>query len=209
MQVNIDNLEHVLDTLTGFESLRSGDLTSPDSIYAKTVLKLNGVDFNGRAGSEGFGNFLKDGAVKVYEMVKNFIKAIRDFFKGLFGKKVDSGVSNAAKSVEKSVAELTVQIPKLELSEATKNQMQEINQHITDKIESLKKKVVDAEAAASAQVQVEKFNQQLEKRNEIAKTKVADRMEKVVTESWEGSYTIKFMLLMLCDKSVFEKTVKT
>lgn len=208
MQVNIDNLEHALMTINGFESLSNGDLTSPDSVYTKTVLKLNGVDFKGRVGSEGFGSYLKDGANKIYEMVKNFIKAIRDFFKGMFGKKVDNGISNATKSVEKSVAELTTQIPKLELSETTKNQVQEINQRITDKIEALKKKVVDTEVATLAQVQVEKFNQQLEKRNEIAKTKVADRIEKVTTESWEGSYTIKFMLLMLCDKSVFEKTVK-
>ena len=87
MNVNIDNLEHVFATLTGFESISNGDLESPDSVYAKTVLKLNGVDFKHRAGTEGFMSSVKAGAQKVYEMIKNFIKAIRDFFKGAFGKK--------------------------------------------------------------------------------------------------------------------------
>lgn len=104
MNVNIDNLEHVLNTLTGFESLSNGDLESPDSVYAKTVLKLNGVDFKHREGTEGFMSSVKAGAQKVYEMIKNFIKAIRDFF---FGSKKETGkivnsVQNNLNSIEKS-----------------------------------------------------------------------------------------------------------
>ncbi|WAX22111.1 hypothetical protein AVP1_0001 [Aeromonas phage AVP1] len=101
MNVNIDNLEHVFDTLNGFESLSNGDLTSPDSVYAKTVLKLNGVDFKGREGSESFVSSVKAGAQKVYEMIKNFIKAIRDFF---FGSKTK--VSNDIKITENNTKEL-------------------------------------------------------------------------------------------------------
>lgn len=101
MNVNIDNLEHVFTTLTGFESLSNGDLTSPDSVYAKTVLKLNGVDFKHRAGTEGFMSSVKAGALKIYEMIKNFIKAIRDFF---FGSK--NKVSNDIKITENNIKEL-------------------------------------------------------------------------------------------------------
>lgn len=101
MNVNIDNLEHVFATLTGFESLSNGDLESPDSIYAKTVLKLNGVEFRDRAGTEGFLSSVKAGAQKVYEMIKNFIKAIRDFF---FGSKTK--VSNDIKITENNTKEL-------------------------------------------------------------------------------------------------------
>ena len=107
MNVNIDNLEHVLSTLTGFESLSSGDLTSPDSVYAKTVLKLNGVDFRGREGSESFMSSVKAGAQKVYEMIKNFIKAIRDFFFGSKGSKQTKAIDDAVKSTKSQLTFLT------------------------------------------------------------------------------------------------------
>ena len=106
MNVNIDNLEHVLSTLTGFESLSSGDLESPDSVYAKTVLKLNGVDFKHRAGTEGFLSSVKAGATKVYEMIKNFIKAIRDFFFGSKGSKQTKTIDDAVKSTQSDSKEI-------------------------------------------------------------------------------------------------------
>ena len=106
MNVNIDNLEHVLSTLTGFESLSSGDLESPDSVYAKTVLKLNGVDFKGREGSESFMSSVKAGAHKVYEMIKNFIKAIRDFFFGSKGSKQTKTIDDAVKSTQNNSKEI-------------------------------------------------------------------------------------------------------
>ena len=106
MNVNIDNLEHVLSTLNGFESLSSGDLTSPDSVYAKTVLKLNGVDFKGREGSESFLTSVKAGATKVYEMIKNFIKAIRDFFFGSKGSKQTKTINDAVKETENTSKEI-------------------------------------------------------------------------------------------------------
>ncbi len=106
MNVDIDNLEHVLSTLTGFESLSNGDFTSPDSVYAKTVLKLNGVDFKYRAGSEGFLNSVKAGAEKVYEMIKNFIKAIRDFFFGSKGSKQTKTIDDAVKKTDNNSREI-------------------------------------------------------------------------------------------------------
>ncbi|WAX22120.1 hypothetical protein AVP1_0010 [Aeromonas phage AVP1] len=107
MNVDIDNLEHVLSTLTGFESLSNGDLTSPDSVYAKTVLKLNGVDFKGREGSESFMGSVKAGAQKVYEMIKNFLKAIRDFFFGSKGSKQTKTIDDAVKSTKSQLTFLT------------------------------------------------------------------------------------------------------
>ncbi|WNV45780.1 hypothetical protein [Aeromonas phage AerS_266] len=106
MNVNIDNLEHVFQTLNGFESLSSGDTTSPDSIYAKTVLKLNGVDFKGREGSESFISSLKAGAKKVYEMIKNFIKAVRDFFFGSKGPKQTKTINDAIKNTQNNSKEI-------------------------------------------------------------------------------------------------------
>lgn len=106
MNVNIDNLEHVLSTLNGFESLSNGDLESPDSIYTKTVLKLNGVDFKHRAGTEGFVSSVKAGAQKVYEMIKNFIKAIRDFFFGSKGSKQTKAIDDAVKSTQNNSKEI-------------------------------------------------------------------------------------------------------
>lgn len=106
MNVNIDNLEHVLSTLNGFESLSNGDLESPDSVYAKTVLKLNGVDFKHRSGTEGFLSSVKAGATKVYEMIKNFIKAIRDFFFGSKGSKQAKVIDDAVKNTEKVSKEI-------------------------------------------------------------------------------------------------------
>lgn len=107
MNVDIDNLEHVYTTLTGFESLSNGDLTSPDSVYAKTVLKLNGVDFRGREGSESFMSSVKAGATKVYEMIKNFLKAIRDFFFGSKGSKQTKAIDDAVKNTKSQITFLT------------------------------------------------------------------------------------------------------
>ncbi|UIS25077.1 hypothetical protein PQC65_gp139 [Aeromonas phage pAEv1810] len=139
MNVNIDNLEHVLSTLTGFESLSNGDLTSPDSVYAKTVLKLNGVDFKHRAGTEGFVSTVKAGAQKVYEMIKNFLKAIRDFFFGSKGSKQTKTIDDAVKSTKSQLTFLTnvkpVEITGLtqEAMESAKRQLKKVENLLTGK----------------------------------------------------------------------------
>lgn len=139
MNVNIDNLEHVFDTLNGFESLSSGDFTSPDSVYAKTVLKLNGVDFKHRAGTEGFMSSVKAGAQKVYEMIKNFIKAIRDFFFGSKGSKQTKTIDDAVKSTKTQLIFLT-NVKPVEISgltqkriESAKRQLKKVDNLLTGK----------------------------------------------------------------------------
>lgn len=129
MNVNIDNLEHVLSTLTGFESLSNGDLTSPDSVYAKTVLKLNGIDFRGREGSEGFMSSVKAGAQKVYEMIKNFLKAIRDFFFGSKGSKQTKAIDDAVKNTKSQLTFLT-NVKPVELTGLNQEAIDRVQKHM-------------------------------------------------------------------------------
>ena len=129
MNVDIDNLEHVLSTLNGFESLSNGDLESPDSVYAKTVLKLNGVDFRGREGSEGFLNSVKAGAQKVYEMIKNFIKAIRDFFFGSKGSKQTKAIDDAVKNTKSQLTFLT-NVKPMEITGLTQETIDRVQKQI-------------------------------------------------------------------------------
>lgn len=196
MNVNIDNLEHVLSTLTGFESLSSGDLTSPDSIYAKTVLKLNGVDFKGREGSESFMSSVKAGAVKVYEMIKNFIKAIRDFFKGMFGKKVDQAVSIAVPEAEKSIKVIETRIKQDVISEKAKQDVDATVERIKNKIEQMKQNTVDLSVAKK---KVEKI---------IEKKKEAPVIYKEQKEWKGGTVTVTIDELLICDKSKYREAVE-
>ena len=113
MNVDIDNLEHVLSTLNGFESLSSGDLESPDSVYAKTVLKLNGVDFRGREGSEGFGNFIKESGRKIVEMIESLVKSVKDFYFSFKATQTDKKIETVVKKVSEVSREVK-KVPNIE-----------------------------------------------------------------------------------------------
>lgn len=195
MNVNIDNLEHVLSTLTGFESLSNGDLESPDSVYAKTVLKLNGVDFKHRAGTEGFMSSVKAGAHKVYEMIKNFIKAIRDFFKGVFGKKVDQAVSVAIPEAEKSVNIIETKIKQDSISEKTKQDVTDINERIKNKIVRIKQNTAEAPVAKK---KIEEI---------IEKKKAVPEIYKEQKEWKGGVVTVTVDELLICDESKFKEAI--
>ncbi|UOX39593.1 putative virion structural protein [Aeromonas phage ZPAH34] len=95
MEVTTETIDHAFTTIFGFESICNKDFKSPNSIYTQTVLKLNNCDLGQIAGQEGFGSAIKAGAIKVYEMIKALIKAIRDF---IFGNKKES--SQTVKSIE-------------------------------------------------------------------------------------------------------------
>ena len=190
MNVNIDNLEHVFDTLNGFESLSSGDLTSPDSVYAKTVLKLNGVDFKHRAGTEGFMSSVKAGAQKVYEMIKNFIKAIRDFFKGVFGKKTKQAVANTIPEAEQAIKSIEGSLDKANVKETTK-------QEIEETIKSIKNTINQIEVTG------------------VDKTAVEKKIEKLFSqanrfggkEEWNGRVKVKINELMICNETKYNEAV--
>ena len=195
MNVDIDNLEHVLSTLTGFESLSNGDLESPDSVYTKTVLKLNGVDFKHRAGTEGFVSSVKDGAAKIYVMIKNFIKAIRDFFKGTFGKKVDQAVSVSVPEAEKSIKIIETKIRQDVISERAKQDVQASVERIKNKIEQMKKNVVDT---PTAEKKIDLIIEKKKKAPAIYKEQ----------ETWDGgSVKITINDFLICDKAKFKEAV--
>lgn len=193
MNVNIDNLEHVFDTLTGFESLSNGDLESPDSVYAKTVLKLNGVDFKHRAGTEGFLSSVKAGAEKVYEMIKNFIKAIRDFFKGVFGKKTKQAVANTIPEAEQAIKSIEGSLDKANVKETTKQEIEETIKSIKNTINQIEVTGVDK---ITAEKKIEKL---VSKENPTQPNRLEEK------EEWNGRVKVKINELLICNETKFKE----
>lgn len=64
------------------EEIDYTDNPIPEVIYAKTVLELNNIELTDVVGSEGFLDGIKKGAKKVYEWIKDLIRAIRNWFTG-------------------------------------------------------------------------------------------------------------------------------
>lgn len=99
MNVFVSDVEHFQSLLAGFESL-DNDINAKDGVaaYTRTCLSLNGVSFNQYAGNEGFVQTIKDGAVKFYEMIKSWLKSVKEFFFGAAGTKQDQQVSKTVKA---------------------------------------------------------------------------------------------------------------
>ena len=99
MNVFVSDVEHFQSLLAGFESL-DNDISAKDSdaVYTRTCLSLNGVSFNQYAGNEGFVQTIKDGAVKFYEMIKSWLKSVKEFFFGAAGAKQDQQVAKTVKA---------------------------------------------------------------------------------------------------------------
>lgn len=99
MNVFVSDVEHFQSLLAGFESL-DNDMNAKDgdACYTRTCLSLNGVSFNQYAGNEGFVQTIKDGAVKFYEMIKSWLKSVKEFFFGAAGAKQDQQVSKTVKA---------------------------------------------------------------------------------------------------------------
>ena len=99
MNVFVSDVEHFQSLLAGFESLDNDiDAKDGDACYTRTCLSLNGVSFNQYAGNEGFVQTIKEGAVKFYEMIKSWLKSIKEFFFGAAGAKQDQQVSKTVKA---------------------------------------------------------------------------------------------------------------
>ena len=99
MNVFVSDVEHFQGLLAGFESLDNDiDAKDGDAVYTRTCLSLNGVSFSQHAGNEGFVQTIKDGAVKFYEMIKSWLKSIKEFFFGAAGAKQDQQVSKTVKA---------------------------------------------------------------------------------------------------------------
>lgn len=119
MNVNIDQMDHVFDTIDGFESICNKDFKSINAKYTQTVLKLNGCDLGAIAGNEGLGAAIKEGAKKVLQMLWNLIKNVKDFFFGSKGKNKEVQMREATKQAKQVVTDVK-KAPDLE-EKITKN----------------------------------------------------------------------------------------
>lgn len=115
MNVNVTDAEHVIRIMSGFESY-IGNVNDKDRIYAKTCLRLNGVDLDSYKGNESFIDGIKASGKKVYEMIVKFLKAVKNFFFGGLGSKRDKAVKDAvtnsdilSKEILKSCKEIAKQ----------------------------------------------------------------------------------------------------
>lgn len=133
MNVFVSDVEHFQDLLAGFESL-DNDITAKDSdaCYARTCLSLNGVSFSQHAGNEGFVQTIKEGAIKFYEMIKSWLKSIKEFFFGAAGAKQDQEVTKVVKAAN----ELPGKINK-ELSSLTPEEQEKVTAKLKERIAKL------------------------------------------------------------------------
>lgn len=100
MNVDINDIGHAVRIMSGFESYMDNVDTS-DRVYAKTCLRLNGVDLNAVAGNEGFMESIKAGGKKMVEMIMNLLRQIRDTFFGFLGSKKDKEIKEALSQATK------------------------------------------------------------------------------------------------------------
>lgn len=98
MYIDLDNMDHAIAMVNGFEAISLRDFDNSDACYAQTVLKMNGCDMNAIAGQEGFMSALKAGGKKFIEMVMNFLKRVKEFFFGSRGTKSDTAVNELGKA---------------------------------------------------------------------------------------------------------------
>lgn len=108
MECGVFDGKHLLTTLAGFESFMSNPNDHNSNLrYANTVLKLNGTDLYAIAGQEGILSAIKAGGSKIYEMVVNFLKAIKNFFFGSKGVKQDRDIKRMAAETEQIKKDIT------------------------------------------------------------------------------------------------------
>lgn len=116
----ITDLDHVCNALTGFESYINGDYEK--SQYARTTLRLNGVNLPDVAGNEGLGTTIKEGGQKMFDMVMAMLKRIKDFFFGAFGGKKAAAIKEAPAEIKKDI-EI---IKKADIAKMAKDDVQKV-----------------------------------------------------------------------------------
>lgn len=136
MNVDIDNIEHVVTCMAGFESYLSG-VDNGDVVYTMTCMRLNGLDVKSVAGNEGLFTAIREGGKKLYEMIVNLLRGIKNFFFGSSGSKRDSAVTKGKDEVKESrkVVELTV--TRIERSDSKMQTMIEEAKKSTDQMNKL------------------------------------------------------------------------
>lgn len=105
MEIGINDLSHAVRIMTGFEAYANGNVNS-DVAYAKTCLRLNGLNLDSYKGTEGFMDSVKAGGKKMYEMIVKFLKAVKNFFFGVFGVKRDKAVKDAEHNVADMIKDI-------------------------------------------------------------------------------------------------------
>lgn len=112
MEIGINDLSHAVRIMSGFEAYANGESGS-DVIYAKTCLRLNGLNLDSYKGTEGFLDGIKAGGAKMIEMIVKFLKAVKNFFFGALGIKRDKAVKEAATHTEKMITDIDKQLKEL------------------------------------------------------------------------------------------------
>lgn len=105
MNVDVNDIGHAVRIMSGFESYMD-NVDNKDRIYAKTCLRLNGLDLNKVSGNEGFMDNIKAGGKKMIEMIMNLLRQIRDVFFGPAGSKKDKEIKDAVAATAKASTEI-------------------------------------------------------------------------------------------------------
>lgn len=120
MEICIHHPNHMLSMLSGFESLNTDEhYKDSDVKYLTSVLKVNGCDFEKIEGSEGFFSAIRAAGAKIYEMIKNFIKKIKDFFFGSNGSKQEAAIKDTEKTIQVKSLEIKTAVKKVDYSTKT------------------------------------------------------------------------------------------
>lgn len=105
MNVDVNDIGHAVRIMSGFESYMD-NVDDKDRIYAKTCLRLNGLDVDKVSGNEGFLDNIKAGGKKMVEMIMNLLRQIRDVFFGAAGSKKDKEIKEAVAATAKASTEI-------------------------------------------------------------------------------------------------------
>lgn len=105
MNVDVNDIGHAVRIMSGFESYMD-NVDNKDRIYAKTCLRLNGLDVDRVSGNEGFMDSIKAGGKKMVEMIMNLLRQIRDVFFGPAGSKKDKEIKEAVAATAKASTEI-------------------------------------------------------------------------------------------------------
>lgn len=136
MEISLHHLVHVDKMISGFENFMLDPAQdSPDVMYMKSALTLEGLDVGTWDGSEGFFSKVKEVGIKFYEYVKRFIKAIWDWFFSPSGTRQTKSVDMAAAAVESAAK----QLPKIMNTQGTTEEIKaEIVEKVNETVEQVK-----------------------------------------------------------------------
>lgn len=110
--MSFSDIEHFGIMIEGCEALRLGDRRSDAARYAHSVLNLHEADMGAVAGQESFMKAIANAGSRLYEMIKNFIKSVKDFFFGSKGSRQETAVKKAEDGIKDSAKEIKAVVSK-------------------------------------------------------------------------------------------------